>query len=120
MKNFLDQIDAPLPEARTLENFDVDSFWVELAKVCDKLSFEANKLSLSWLSPPPPSNKDVVQMGACLELACVALLAAYQNYPADAGVSFRKYFRERVKTTLEACQSFVRQLATTIGKKISK
>ena len=117
MKNFVEQIDAPLPDERTLENFDVESFWTELAKVCDKLSFEANKLSLSWLSPPPPSNKDVIQMGACLELACVALLAAYHNFPSDAGLNFRKHFREKVATTLDACQTFVKTLATTIGKK---
>lgn len=115
IKNFLEQIDAQLPEERTLQNYDADVYWSEVTKVCDKLSFEANKLSLSWLSPPLPANNDLVQMGALLELACVALLAAWHQWPVDAGAKIRNVLRDNVRAVLESCVNFVRTLSETGG-----
>ena len=117
IRNFAEQIDAALPEPRTVESFDAQSFWAEVTQVCDKLSFEANKLSLSWLSPPAPASRDLLQMGACLELACVALLASYHNFPTDAGTNIREVFRERLGVVFTACLGFVKTLANTLGKK---
>ena len=119
IRNFTEQIDAPLPEERTLENFDITTYWSEVCKIVDKLSFEANKLSLSWLSPPPPSTTDLVQMGALLELACVSLLASVHNHPVDAGLNIRNLFKDRVKNVLESCVIFVRTLSDTTGKKFA-
>ena len=117
IRNFAEQIDAPLPEPRTVESFDSPSYWAEVTQVCDKLSFEANKLSLCWLSPPVPSSRDLLQMAACLELACVALLASYHNLPTDAGASIRDLFRERLDKVCAACLGFIKTLANTLGKK---
>jgi len=117
IRNFSEQIEAPLPDEKLVADFDADSYWAEVVKVCEKLSFEANKLTLSWLSPPPPSAADVVQMGACLELACVALLAALHNFPADGGRAVRTNYRDAVRAVFEACIGFVKTLSNTLGKK---
>ena len=117
IRNFSEQIDAALPEEKKVESFDAASYWLEVARVCDKLSFEANKLSLSWLSPPAPASRDLLQMGACLELACVALLAAYHNFPTDAGTNIREVFRQRLGAVFTSCLAFIKTLATTLGKK---
>ena len=117
IKNFTDQLDLTSPEPRTLDNFDIESYWGEVTKISKKVSFEANKLSLSWLSPPLPSNKDLIQMGAALELACVALVAAFHNFPVDAGRNINILYKERAKAVLESCLSFVRTMTDTLGKK---
>ena len=119
IKNFTDQLDLISPEPRTLENLDIESYFEEVTKISNKISFEANKLSLSWLSPPVPSNKDLTQMGAALEVACVALVAAVHNFPNNAGLNISQLYRERSRAVLESCLSFVRSMTDTLGKKFS-
>ena len=119
IKNFTLQLDLTSPEPRTLQNVDLRSYWDELSKISQKVSFEANKLSLSWLSPPIPSHKDLLQMAAALELSCVALVAALHNFPSDAGRNISLVLKERTKSVLESCLSFVRTMTDTVGKKFS-
>ena len=68
-------------------NSDValDQVWSDLCKISDKLCFEANKLSLAWVSPPPPPVSDMVAMGASLESVAVTLMAASSAFPQAAG-----------------------------------
>eukprot|EP00092_Neocalanus_flemingeri_P022021 GFUD01023880.1.p1 GENE.GFUD01023880.1~~GFUD01023880.1.p1 ORF type:complete len:358 (+),score=101.82 GFUD01023880.1:50-1075(+) len=117
MKNFLEQVDDTSPEPKFVTDFDFSVFCVDLNKICDKLSFEANKISLSWLSPPAPSNSDMVSMGSCLELACVATIAAFHSFPTDAGLAVRISLKEAIKNVIESCLGFVKTLNETLGKK---
>jgi len=119
MKNFIDQIDDTSPEPKFVADFDFSVFWVDLTKMSEKLCFEANKLSLSWLNPPIPSNTDMVSMGGCLELACVATIAFFHSFPSDAGMAVRLALKEAIKHILDSCLSFVKTLNETLGKKFS-
>jgi len=119
IKNFLDQIDDTSPEPKFVTGFDFADFWVDLHKMSEKLCFEANKLSMSWLSPPIPSSSDMTSMGSCLELACVALIAAFHSFPSDAGLAVRAALKEALKSVFESCLNFVKTLTETLGKKFS-
>jgi len=119
IKNFLEQLNDTSPEPKYVADFDFPDFWSDLNKISDKLVFEANKLSISWLNPPTPSSTDMASMGSCLELACVALIAAYHSFPSDAGQAVRVSLKESLQSAFEACQSFVKTLSETLGKKFS-
>jgi len=117
IKNFLEQIDDTSPEPKHVKDFDFSDFWIDLNKISEKLCFEANKLSMSWLSPPIPSNSDLTSMGSCLELACVALIAAFHSFPSDAGLAVRAALKEALKSVLESCLEFVKTMSDTLGRK---
>jgi len=119
IKNFIEQMNDTSPEPKFVEGFDFKDFWADLNKISDKLVFEANKLSISWLNPPAPSCNDLASMGSCLELACVALIAAYHSFPSDAGQAVRIAMKEALQSVFEACQNFVKTLSETLGKKFS-
>ena len=65
--------------------------WSDLAKISDKLCFEANKLSLAWVSPPQPPVSDMIAMGGSLESVAVTLLAASNAFPITAGTLVRNH-----------------------------
>ena len=67
----------------------VDQVWSDLYKISDKLCFEANKLSLAWVSPPQPPVSDMVAMGGSLESVAVTLMAASAAFPLAAGTLVR-------------------------------
>merc|ERR1719430_475845 len=58
-------------------------------------------------------------MGSCLELACVAILAAYHSFPTDAGVAVTTSLKEAIKTIFDSCLRLVKTLNETLGKKFS-
>ena len=65
IKFFLHKPTGPLLQVGQVPgNSDValDHVWSDLIKISDKLCFEANKLSLAWVSPPPPPVSDMVAM----------------------------------------------------------
>jgi len=119
IKNFLEQMNDTSPEPKFVVDFDFKDFWADLSKISDKLLFEANKLSISWLNPPTPSSSDMASMGSCLELACVALIAAFHSFPADAGLAVRVAMKEALQSVFESCLTFVKTLSETLGKKFS-
>jgi len=119
MKNFLDQVEDTSPEPKFVADFDFHDFWTDVRKISEKLCFEANKLSISWLSPPLPSNSDLASMGSCLELACVSLIAAYHSFPSDAGLAIRVALKDSVKRLLESCHCFIKTMSETLGRKFS-
>ena len=67
----------------------VDQVWSDLCKISDKLCFEANKLSLAWVSPPQPPVSVMVAMGGSLESVAVTLMAASSAFPLAAGTLVR-------------------------------
>jgi len=93
--------------------------WGDLGKISDKLCFEANKISLAWVTPPQPPVSDMVAMGASLESVAVTLLAATAAFPLAAGALVRTRLLEVVKSMLEASKDLVRALTETLGKKYS-
>ena len=111
--------------------------WGDLGKISDKLCFEANKISLAWVTPPQPPVSDMVAMGASLESVAVTLLAATAAFPLAAGALVRTRLLEvvimhslfslitaltdavQVKSMLEASKDLVRALTETLGKKYS-
>ena len=54
-------------------------------------------------------------MGALLELACVALLASWHNYPVDTGHTMRTMLRDNISSTLQSVISFIQTLTTSLG-----
>ena len=119
MKNFLDQVEDTSPEPKFVADFDFHDFWTDVRKISEKLCFEANKLSISWLSPPLPSNSDLASMGSCLELACVSLIAAYHSFPSNAGLAIRVALKDEVKSLLESCHCFIKNMSETLGQQLS-
>ena len=109
--------------------------WGDLGKISDKLCFEANKISLAWVTPPQPPVSDMVAMGASLESVAVTLLAATAAFPLAAGTLVRTRLLEvvimhslfslimaltdavQVRSMLEASKDLVRALTETLGKK---
>jgi len=118
-KNFLEQIDDTTPEPKYFKDFDLKKYWLELNKISENLAFEANKISLAWLSPPVPSVSDITSMGSRLEIACVALLAAFHSFPCDAGITVRSEFKVNVKGLIDSCICFAKTLTETLGKKFA-
>ena len=70
--------------------------WGDLGKISDKLCFEANKISLAWVTPPQPPVSDMIAMGASLESVAVTLLAATAAFPLAAGTLVRTRLLEVV------------------------
>ena len=109
--------------------------WGDLGKISDKLCFEANKISLAWVTPPQPPVSDMIAMGASLESVAVTLLAATAAFPLAAGTLVRTRLLEvvimpslfslimaltdavQVRSMLEASKDLVRALTETLGKK---
>lgn len=77
----------------------VDQVWSDLGKISDKLCFEANKMSLAWVSPPQPPVSDMVAMGGSLESVAVTLMAASAAFPPAAGKLVRDQLIVAVKCT---------------------
>jgi len=117
MKNFLLQLDDRPTQARAVAGFDFPAYWAELGRLCDKVGFECNKVSLAWLSPPLPPAAQLTGLAAGLELACVSLLAAHHGFPADGGGLVRTDLSRTVRAVLEAALAFTRSLADTVGRK---
>jgi len=95
----------------------VDQVWSDLCKISDKLCFEANKLSLAWVSPPQPPVSDMVAMGGSLESVAVTLMAASSAFPLAAGTLVRDQLLVAVRSVLDASKDLVRGLGETLGKK---
>ena len=88
----------------------VDQVWSDLGKIADKLCFEANKLSLAWVSPPQPPVSDMVAMGSSLESVAVTLMAASTTFPPAAG----KLVRDQLIVVVTCTQSFFPILTISI------
>jgi len=113
LSNILDQV------GQVPGNSDVavDQVWSDLCKISDKLCFEANKLSLAWVSPPQPPVSDMVAMGGSLESVAVTLMAASAAFPLAAGTLVRDQLIVAVRSVLDASKDLVRGLGETLGKK---
>jgi len=119
MRNFIDQLDDTSPEPKSVLDFNFTSYWVDIVKISEKLCFEANKLSLAWINAPVPSNTDMVAMGACLEMACVAIVGAFHSFPSDCGDMVKTELRKCIKSVFESCLIFIQTLTDTTGKKFT-
>jgi len=108
----------PLRQPKTLADLDFDQFWKDIEVISQKLCFEANKIALSWINPPVPTNADMAQMCGCLEMACVALLGAAASFPEEAGEMVNTQLRNVTISILESCVSFSKTLQATAGKKL--
>lgn len=117
VRNFLEQLEDLSPEPKSVTSFDFPTFWTDIVKISEKLCFEANKLSLAWINPPTPSNTDMVAMGGCFELACVAIVGAFHSFPSDGGTLVRCSLQKGLTRIFESCQEFIKTLFDTTGKK---
>lgn len=112
------QQEAAVP-AESSADFQAEQFWPALGAAADRLAFEANKLSLAWVQPPPPPTADLLAMGAGLEAAAVALLAHLHTFPRALGSLVSSGLAAVATAALVAARELVQGMADTVGAKFA-